>query len=60
MEKIFPRCSIRKTKGDRIRKRRKHDQQRMVIAEGLDPISINGKKNYAPMVIVNSVFVIYY
>ena len=44
MEKILTRCSHRKVTGERIRKRRKHMKQRMVIAEGLDPISINGNK----------------
>ena len=44
MEKILSRCSHRKVTGERFRKRRKHTKQRMVIAEGLDPIGINGKK----------------
>ena len=44
MEKIFSRCSIRKNKDGKISRNRINAHQRVVIAEGLDPVSINGEK----------------
>ena len=44
MERLFSRCSVRKNKSWRANKNRKNSQQKVVLAEGIDPINTQGKK----------------